>query len=403
MLRRPAFLLASLLLLSGPLLSAEILERIIAKVNGEIITQTEFQARQLAAAQAARVEPDRVGQFLRENNAKILQEAIDDILLVQRADDAGLKLPPHYIDDVIDGIKKDNKIENEAQFQEQLAREGMTLDDLKRNIERSIVRRQILSRDIEGKVSASESEARAEYDRNLADFTKPATVSLLEILVKEEGGDALTRAQEILARARAGEDFASLARAHSASSTKATGGDLGKLAHGDLNPEIEKIAFALPAGAVSDPIPVTGGYRLLKVTEKTELSVVPFDQAKEGIKQRLMQERWAKEYDTYIQDLRKKAIVDLRVREVPLQLTGPVPSPPEGGSLLDKVPDTPAPGAEPAAAAAAPVGPAAPPVDPDAEIITSGSAQPERVAPPATPARPGEPDKDEKKTPPPPQ
>ena len=224
MLRRPAILLPSLLLLSGPPLSAEILERIIAKVNGEIITQTEFQARQLAAAQAARVEPDRVGQFLRENNAKILQEAIDDILLVQRADDAGLKLPPHYIDDVIDGIKKDNKIENEAQFQEQLAREGMTLDDLKRNIERSIVRRQILSRDIEGKVSASESEARAEYDRNLADYTKPATVSLLEILVKEEGGDALTRAQEILARARAGEDFASLARAHSASSTKATGG-----------------------------------------------------------------------------------------------------------------------------------------------------------------------------------
>ena len=120
MLRRHVFLLPSLLLVPGAPLSAEILERIIVKVNGEIITQTEFQARQLAAAQAARVEPDRVGQFLRENNAKILQEAIDDILLVQRAEDAGLKLPPHYIDDVIDGIKKDNKIESEAQFQEQL-------------------------------------------------------------------------------------------------------------------------------------------------------------------------------------------------------------------------------------------------------------------------------------------
>ena len=403
MLRRHAFLLPSLLFLSGAPLSAEILERIIAKVNGEIITQTEFQARQLAAAQAARVEPDRVGQFLRENNAKILQEAIDDILLVQRAEDAGLHLPPHYIDDVIDGIKKDNKIENEAQFQEQLAREGMTLDDLKRNIERSIVRRQILSRDVEGKISVPESEARAEYDRKIPDYTKPATVSLLEILVKDEGGDALARAQEILARARGGEDFASLARIYSASPSKSTGGDLGRLAHGDLNPELEKIAFALPVGAISDPIPSGGGYRILKVTEKTEGSVVPFDQAKEAIKQRLMQERWAKEYEVYIQDLRKKAIVDLRVREVPLQLTGPVPSPLEGGSLLDKVPDAPAPGAEPAAAAAV-VGPAAPPpADPDAEISTSGSAQPERVAPPPPLARPGEPEKDEKKTPPPPQ
>src|SRR6266540_1212358 len=355
MLQRHGFLLPSLLFLSGAPLSAEILERIIVKVNGEILTQTEFQARQLAAAQAARVEPDRVGQFLRENNAKILQEAIDDILLVQRAEDAGLRLPPHYIDDVIDGIKKDNQ-----------------------------------------------SEARADYDRKIADYTKPPTVSLLEILVKDEGADPLARAREILARARGGEDFASLARMYSASPTKSTGGDLGRLAHGDLNPELEKIAFALPVGAISDPIPSGGGYRILKVTEKTEGSVVPFDQAKEAIKQRVMHERWAKEYDVYIQDLRKKAIVDLRVREVPLQLTGPVPSPPEGGSLLDKVPDAPAPGAEPAGAAAA-VGPAAPPVDPDAEIITSGPAQPERVAPPAAPARPGEPEKDEKKTPPPPQ
>src|SRR6266704_3102985 len=175
MLLRHGFLLPSLLFLSGAPLSAEILERIIVKVNGEILTQTEFQARQLAAAQAARVEPDRVGQFLRENNAKILQ--------VQRAEDAGLRLPPHYIDDVIDGIKKDNKIESEAQFQEQLAREGMTIEDLKRNIERSIVRRQILSRDVEGKITVSESEARADYDRKIADYTKPPTVSLLEILV----------------------------------------------------------------------------------------------------------------------------------------------------------------------------------------------------------------------------
>lgn len=391
MLRRHV-LLPSLLLLGAAPAGAEILERIIAKVNGEIITQTEFQSRQLAAAQAARVEPDKVAQFLRENNAKILQEAVDDILLVQRAEDAGLHLRPEYINDMIDGIKKENKIENDAQFQEQLSREGMTLDDLKRNIERSIIRRQILNRDIEAKVAVTDSEARAEYDKRIADYTKPPTVSLLEILVKEEGSNSLARAQEILDRARKGEDFSALARATSASPTRAAGGDLGKLAHGDLNPELEKIAFQIPVGGVSDLIPTTGGYRILKVTARTELSVVPFDQAKEEIKQSLMQQRWAKEYDTYIQDLRKKASVELRVREVPLQLTGPVPSPVEGGSLLDKVGDAPSPGAGPAPAAAV-VGPTPPPsADPDAEIITSGSDQPERVAPPP-PVGGAEPDK----------
>jgi parvulin-like peptidyl-prolyl isomerase len=392
MLRRLVLLLPSLLLGTATV-QAEIIERVIAQVNGEIITQTEFQSRQLAAAQAARVTPDKVSQFLRDNNAKILQEAIDDILLVQRAEDAGLHLPAAYINDVIDGIKKENHIESDAQFQEQLQHEGMTFEELKRNIERSILRRQILNRDIEGKIAVTESEAQAEYDKQKAGYTKPATVSLREILIKEQGGDTLARAQEILARARKGEDFESLARSHSASATKATGGDLGKLAHGDMNPELEKIAFALPVGAISDLIPVGGGYRILKVVEKAETSVVPFDQAKDAIKKRLMDDRGAREYDTYLKDLRQKAVVDLRVREVPLQLTGPVPSPAEGGSLMDKVPDAAA-GARPSPgdAAAAAVGPAAPPVDPDAEITTTGSAQPERVEPPA-PARPGDPQK----------
>jgi parvulin-like peptidyl-prolyl isomerase len=391
MLRRLVLLLPSLLLGTASV-RAEIIERVIAQVNGEIITQTEFQSRQLAAAQAARVTPDKVSQFLRDNNAKILQEAIDDILLVQRAEDAGLHLPAAYINDVIDGIKKENHIENDAQFQEQLQHEGMTFEELKRNIERSILRRQILNRDIEGKIAVTESEAQAEYDKQKAGYTKPATVSLREILIKEGDGDTRARAQEILARARKGEDFESLARTNSASATKATGGDLGKLAHGEMNPELEKIAFALPVGAISDLIPVGGGYRILKVVEKAETSVVPFDQAKDEIKKRLMDERGAREYDTYLKDLRKKAVVDLRVREVPLQLTGPVPSPVEGGSLLDKVPE--AAGAVPSSgdAAAAAVGPAAPPVDPDAEITTTGSAQPERVEPPA-PSRPGDPQK----------
>ncbi|HEY2946496.1 MAG TPA: hypothetical protein VGN09_28950, partial [Vicinamibacteria bacterium] len=63
----------------------EILERVIVKVNGDIVTQSEFEARQIAAVQQARVTPDQVEKFLRENNAHILQEAIDDLLLVQRA------------------------------------------------------------------------------------------------------------------------------------------------------------------------------------------------------------------------------------------------------------------------------------------------------------------------------
>ena len=400
-MQRPLVLLLPSLLLAAPL-PAEILERIIVKVNGEIITQTEFQSRQLAAAQAARIGPEGVGQFLRENNSRILQEAVDDLLLIQRAQDLGLRLPPEYLDEVIEGIKKENNITSEAQFQEQLAREGMTVDDLRRSIERNIMRRQILGRELEGKVTVTDTEARAEYEKRIADFTTPATVSLLEILVKEEGPDARARGEEILARARAGEDFASLARVYSSSPTRGAGGDLGKLARGDLHPDLEAVAFSLPVGGISDPIPSGDGYRILKVVEKSERSVIPFEQAKEGLRKRLTDERWAQEYEVYMKDLRQQATVDLKVREVPLQLAGPVPSEDEG-SLLDGAGDAPAPAAE-AAAPASPGTPVAgpPPTGLEDEIVTSGSTGPERVAPPELPSAPA-PAEEEKKDGPPPR
>src|SRR5512140_2748850 len=85
-------------------LQAEIVERVIARVNGDIVTQSEFEARQLAAVQAARLAPSEVEAYLRRNNQRILQEAVDDLLLVQRAAELGIKLRPEYIQDVIEGI-----------------------------------------------------------------------------------------------------------------------------------------------------------------------------------------------------------------------------------------------------------------------------------------------------------
>jgi len=164
---------------------AEIIERLVAKVNGDIVTQSEFEARQLAAVQSARIPSDQVESYLRQNNARILQEAIDDLLIVQRAADLGIHLRPEYVNDIIEGIKKDNNIADEAELRRQLRREGMSLDDLKRNIERSVLRRQVLSRELEPKTTVTDAEARAEYEKNKAEFGKAASVHLQEIVVAD--------------------------------------------------------------------------------------------------------------------------------------------------------------------------------------------------------------------------
>jgi len=353
-------------------LPAEVIERVVAKVNGDIITLSDFTARQIAEAQAARVGPDRIEQFLRENNARILQAAIDDILIVQKAADIGMRVPPAYLKDVIDNIKKENNIESDEAFLQQLQREGMSLDDLKRNIERSILSRQVVSREVDAKIQVGEQDARNDYEARQAEYTTPAKVRLQEILVRPERGDARQLAAEIVRRARAGEDFAALAREHSSAPTRAAGGDLGELAHGEMNPEIEKVAQSLEPGGVSDPLPRGDAFLILRLASRSEGHVVPFDEVKADILKKLKDAHRAEEYDKFVASLRKSAILDIRVREVPLQVDLPT-----SGSILD--PTVP----EPAADKAPPE--ARPKADPDAEISVTPQARPERIAPAPAP------------------
>jgi peptidyl-prolyl cis-trans isomerase SurA len=278
---------------------------------------------------------------------------------------------PDYIKEVIDGIKKENNIASDDDLQQQLKREGMTLEELKRNIERNILKRQVMQRELENRVAVTEDDVKAWYEANKAEYTKPATVHLQQLLVRSDGASPAL-AGELVSRARGGEDLADLARAYAAAPHKAAVADLGVLHKGDIAADVEKIAFALAPGQVSDPIRTEDGFRILKVVEKTEGSVVPYEDARLEIQRRLNQTRTNEEVEKYLEGLRQKAIVDIRVREVPLQPPHP---PPAGGTRR-------VPSAE-ALDGAAPAPAPAPAAAPDAEITTTPQERAERVAPPA--------------------
>jgi parvulin-like peptidyl-prolyl isomerase len=355
------------LLASG--LRGDILERVVARVNGDTVTLTEFRNRQLAAVQQARLTPDRVPIYLRENNARLLQEAVDELLLAQRAAELGIRLRPEYVTDVIDNIKKENSLANEDELKEQLLREGMTLADLKRNIERSILRRQVLARELEPRSVVSEAEVTAAYEERRADYSRPEQVKLQEILLK--GPEAEAQAADLAARARAGEDFAELARTHSEAATRATAGDLGTLSPAELSPELKSAATTLAAGGVSDPIRCRDGVRILRLVERTPAGVTPLDDVKAAIRERLAQDKWTTEYQRYVEGLRKGASVDVKVREVPLELSSPA-------GAMAPLGARPAPTAPPIAVPSPTPSPAA---SGEAEIETTPQDRPERVAP----------------------
>ena len=343
-----------------PVLAADVVERVVVKVNGDIVTLSEFEARQLAAVQQAHLSPDQVEEYLRKNNAKILQEAEDDLLIVQKAAELDIKVRPEYVKEVIDGIRKENHLDTEEALEEQLRKEGLSMDDLKRNITHSILRRQVVTREVESKVSVSEADAQASYDAHMERYRKPATVSLEEILLNASSTEL---AQEIVSRARKGEDFASLAKTYSTARSKERGGSLGTISRGELTPDLESIAFALPAKAVSDPITTKEGIRIFRVVETSPEKVTPFESVKADIVKQVTNDRLSAEYDKFMEGLRKTADVVLKVREVPTEVTGSVEAPVVGTQEA----------------------PAPPSASGDSEFTTSPQATPEHLTPGAAP------------------
>jgi parvulin-like peptidyl-prolyl isomerase len=342
--------------------TGEIIERVVVKVNGDIVTLSDFEARQLAAIQQARITPDQVEDYLRRNNSRILQDAEDELLLVQKASELEIKVRPEYLKEVLDGIKKENHLDSDQALDAQLQKEGLTLADLKRNITHQILRRQVVSREVESKISVTEADARADYDAHMENYRKRASIKLDEIVLKKQDG---ALAEDIVAKARGGADFAALAKSYSTAKTKDAGGSLGSVSRGELNPELEKVAFALPAGGVSDPIPMGDSLRILRVSETAPEKITPFESVREEITKRLTDEKMSSEYTAFIEKLRKSAMMEVRVREVPTELQG------SGGPVLNTGvpggPPSPQPSPSPTAS------------DTD-EFSTSGSAAPEHHA-----------------------
>jgi peptidyl-prolyl cis-trans isomerase SurA len=371
---------------------AVIFERIIAKVNGDIITLSDYENGQLAAVQAAGIPNDKVPDFLRQNGDRILQEKIDEMLVYQRGEDMGIadRVTAEYLDNVIKSLKTDNNIESDEMFRAQLAREGMTLEGLRRNIKRSIVRQQVVRAQIEAKVTVTEDELRKEYDRRRAgEYTKPAQVKLQEIVLKLDTPDAKSRAEQLVRRARAGEDFAALAREASTSPTRASGGDLGMVALGELHAELRKAITNTEVGQVTDPITLAGTLRILKVNERHDARTIPYDEAREDISKRIKRERTENEYTRFIADLRKDAVIEKRVRDAPVSTDVTVPT--EPGLLRDPNVTAPFPDAGGAPASS---GLTAPTVDQD-EMSVSPQTRPSKgdrgaaPSPTATPAPTG--------------
>jgi len=313
-------------------LRAEIVEQVLVKVNGEIITKTEFEARQVAElrsrpelAKVATSDPE-----LRRAIAQIVPDlilnAVDELLLVQRGKESGYALGDQQFASIVESIRKSNNLEDEARFKEALKQEGLSMDDLRRNLERSMLVQQVTRVEVVEKISISDEEARAYYEQHRTEFTSPTEITLREILIEVPTNDrgvnvaqddaARAQAEEVRKRLLAGEPFPRLAGEVSAASSKANGGLIGPIHSDELAPQLRDMLAGLNVGDITGVLRTQRGYQVLKLEARTDSKVKSFEEARGDIGNRIGDQRMRVEREKYLEKLREQATITWRNTEL---------------------------------------------------------------------------------------
>jgi peptidyl-prolyl cis-trans isomerase SurA len=171
-------------------LRAQVVEQILVKVNGEIFTKTDLEARQVSALRQLGQQADlktnpsdaQLRKMLDDVTPKLMVNVIDEMLIVQRGKELGYVMGNEQFTSILESIKKDNNIESDEALQAALKQENLTLSELRKNIERQWIVSRVQQNEVVGKIGVSDEEARKYYDEHLKEFTTPRP-SLREIFV----------------------------------------------------------------------------------------------------------------------------------------------------------------------------------------------------------------------------
>ncbi len=316
---------------AAPAGKSVIVQRILVKVNGEPFTQTDLEHLQTDVLQQMNLdappkgtEPDAVlGAQLLKITPGIIAQAIDDLLLIQRAKELGYKMSEEQYGRIIDNLKKDNKLDD-AQFKQAMKDQGLTPESMREKIEHDYLRQAVIQSDVMSHAIMTEQESRQYYAEHQSEFMTQAKVTLREILVSVPSTStssglsfnaatdeaAKDKANQIHDRLAKGEDFAKVAAEASDSPSKATGGLIGDVNVEDMNASLRPTIEALKPGEFTAPLRTRAGYQILKLDSRAASEAKPYDQVKDVVAQKIYDQRVDVETQKYLDKIRASALIE---------------------------------------------------------------------------------------------
>jgi peptidyl-prolyl cis-trans isomerase SurA len=300
-----------------------IVERVVAVVNDAIILASELEARMTPVRGEAMqiADPKERERRLAKLSQQVLDEMVNEELIVQAAEAAKVEVEASEVQAALDEIKQNNNLDD-AGLAQALAAQGYTMSNYKHDLRRQLLRLRAVNQLVAPKVQVTEEDVRAKYDEMQRRSQSVSAVQLSHILFKlpekpteQQLAEAKEKAAKAINRVKGGEGFDKVATEVSEDEgTKSTGGQLGWFQRGSINPEWESIVFSMEKGDTRGPVSGERGLHVFHVTEVKNNQLKPFPEMKEQLMRELRRREMDKQTQTWLEDLRKKAYIDIKLR-----------------------------------------------------------------------------------------
>ena len=293
-----------------------IIDGIAATVNGEVITFS--QVRGLIGPRERILRQQYTGEEyqkqLKEAEAQALKDLIDRELIVQSFKKEKFALPDYFVEQRTNEIIRENFGGDRNTFMKMLEAQNFSLSEFKKNEFEKIIVSAMRGKNVNPNMVASPTRIAEYYKKHREEFSSKAEVKLRMIMIPSRAGEGNAASQkamaaEIVGKLSGGGDFARMAQMYSEDSTRDLGGDWGWVQRQTLAGPLEKIAFSLPVGKVSNIVELGGNYYILKVDEKRGGVTKPLAQVRDEVEKKLRQEDAQRMQENWLAGLRQKATI----------------------------------------------------------------------------------------------
>ena len=313
-----------------------VVEEIIARVNNQIITRSEYiRSRDQLKQEVQQQDASSADRVFAEKQRDVLRDLIDQQLLLQKGKDMGITGDTELVKR-LDEMRKQMNLETMEELEKAAEAQGASYEEFKQNLRNQIVTQRVIGQEVGSKLAMNKDDEKRFYEQHRAEMERPEEVRLSEILIapklpatppltpgakpepptEAENEAALSaahaKAQDLLDQIHKGAKFADLAKKNSDGPSAKDGGDLSYFKRGTLAKELEDKVFALKAGETTDVIRTKQGYVILQVAEHTTAGIPTLKEVEPRIQDALYMQKLQPALRVYLSSLREQAFIDIK-------------------------------------------------------------------------------------------